>query len=84
MQYLPFADESKAISPLLWQTAEQTEDRSLYEEEIKTYVAECQAAFVSGKMSIDDDWDEFIGTLESMDLEGYLALMQEIIDANTH
>ena len=67
--------ESKAISPLLWQTAEQTEDRSLYEEEIKTYVAECQAAFVSGKMSIDDDWDEFIGTLESMDLEGYLALM---------
>ena len=83
MRYLPYGDPDKAISPLMWQTADQTEDRSLYESTVMSYINECKTAFVTGKMDIDAEWDTYVKTLQDMDFEGYLALMQEIVDANS-
>ena len=83
MKYMPYADESKAISPLMWQTADQTENRTLFEEAINSYVTECQTAFVTGKMDLDADWDNYVKTLNDMGLADYLALMQEIVDDNS-
>ena len=82
MLYMPYADSSKAINPLLWQTSEMTEDRALYEESILTFIAEWEAAFVTGAKDLDADWEEYVGTLEAMGIEDYLALMQEIVDYN--
>ena len=83
MKYLPFADETKALSPLMWQTAEQTEERALFEETINSYVSECQTAFITGKMDLDADWDTYVKTLKGMGLDAYIQLMQEIVDANS-
>lgn len=82
MQYLPYADESKAISPLLWMTPEQSEEMALYKADIDTYVNEMVTAFITGSRSLDDDWEDYLSTLEAMDLQGYIELQQEIVDAD--
>ncbi len=83
MLYLPYADPAKAINPLMWQTADQTEERVLFKENIVPFIAEWEAGFITGAKDLDADWEEFVGTLEAMGFEDYLALMQEIVDANS-
>ena len=83
MRYLPFADPDTAISPLMWMDADQTEERTLYESTILDYLEECKTSFVTGKMDLDADWDTYVKTLQDMGYEDYLALMQDIVEANS-
>ena len=39
-------------------------------------------AFITGSRSLDDDWEDYLSTLEAMDLQGYIELQQEIVDAD--
>ncbi|NLD88604.1 MAG: extracellular solute-binding protein [Clostridiales bacterium] len=47
---------------------------------ILEYERECRAAFVTGTMDIEKDWDSYIDTLYSMGLEDYIATVQQCYD----
>lgn len=47
---------------------------------ILEYERECRAAFVTGAMDIEKDWDSYVDTLYSMGLEDYIATVQQCYD----
>lgn len=47
---------------------------------IKSYVEECWALFVTGEMDIDEQWDEYVSTLESMQLSEAIEAAQSCYD----
>lgn len=61
-----------------------TEDENLAVSEIqtslKTYVDECIMYFMNGTMSVDNDWDEFIATVESIGLDYFIEVAQGCYD----
>lgn len=69
------------VAGLLYNNKEQ-EVITDYYSEIITYVEECWAAFVTGRMNINDDavWDEYLSTLEKMNLEECIAATQSCYD----
>jgi putative aldouronate transport system substrate-binding protein len=47
---------------------------------INSYVAECQAQFVTGGMDIDSDWEAYVNELKNNDLETVMKVMQGAYD----
>lgn len=48
--------------------------------DISNYVAEMNAAFITGQKDIEKDWDNYIETLESMDLQDIIDIYQAALD----
>lgn len=55
---------------------EEQEEYSSIEAEIKEYVKESAAMFIIGQKDIDKDWDEYIKTLKSLNLNRFVELAQ--------
>ena len=67
-------------------TAEENTDASAIYSDILTYVATCALQFINGDLKIDDDaaWDNYVSTIESMNLEELTEIVQTAYDrANT-
>ena len=60
-------------------SAEDAEMISVYETDIITYVDDMTPKFVTGEVSFDE-WDNFVATIERMDLAGYYELVQRAVD----
>lgn len=43
---------------------------------LKTYMEECTTRFVMGEMSLENDWDTYLATLESIGMSEYLEIVQ--------
>ena len=56
--------------------ADETATVQRYYADISTYVAEQVGKFLIGEADIDENWDTFVETVESMDID-------EVIDAYT-
>ena len=73
-RYVPhMADE--VIGKLNY-TAEEAETIADISTSINSYVKEAITAFITGNRSLDE-WDNYLTTLENMDLQTYIATMQE-------
>ena len=48
--------------------------------DIKTYVSENTPKFITGELSVDDDWDAFVSTILSMNIERAIELKQASYD----
>ncbi|MDW7655757.1 MAG: hypothetical protein SCM11_01145 [Bacillota bacterium] len=83
MLYMPHANPDQAIPTNMWLTADQASQLALYKASIDEYVAEAAAGFIVGELDLNGGWDQYLAQLKAMDLSGYIALNQEIFDANT-
>ncbi len=69
-----------AKNKMLLDLSDQEEFDNL-DVEIKTYLKEQIAQFVSGKKSVDKDWDGYIKDLKNLSIDRYLELAQKGYDA---
>ncbi|MCL2043133.1 MAG: extracellular solute-binding protein [Treponema sp.] len=76
-KYHPFRPPSGVYYPLIvHHTAGETVDAGRMSSEIRTYVHENIAAFLTGNRSLDRDWDAYIAGFRQLELSRYLELKQ--------
>ena len=71
--------EEDAPGPVRRQGAEQLQQLSLKETDIKNAVEENMAAFITQGVT-DESWDAFMKLFEGMDVAGYVKVYQDAID----
>lgn len=82
--YAPYAMPQEMILPPLFYSEEQIGSIAQYQTNINTYVNEAIARFIVGEMDIENDWEKYLSEINSMDLESYLAVVQEAYDASPY
>ena len=68
------------VIPKLILTTEESDQVSEIESNLKSFVDEMTAAFLSGNADIDGEWDAFQKQLEEMQAQEYLAVIQNVYD----
>lgn len=66
--------------PMLGPTAEETERFADLNTTIQTYCGEMHHKFLTGSLSIEEDWDDFMNTLEEMGVSELVAIKQAQLD----
>ena len=61
-------------------TTEESEIIAQYQTDIETYVTECRAKFITGEMSVEEDFDTFADTLIEMGSDEIKAVYQAAYD----
>ena len=61
-------------------TTEESNEYSTIFPDIEAYVAETTVKFINGTLDIDKNWDNFVSTLESMNIARVLELKQTSFD----
>lgn len=74
-----YGDEN-IVPPLIYEDVKYAEMADV-KAVLEPYVDEMFARFVSGDVSIEDDWDEYLEEMEAMGLSKMLDIMQEAYDA---
>lgn len=69
-----------ATFPLVTQTSAESAEVSSLTTNIDTYANECYIKFIDGSMSLDSDWDNYVKTIEGMDLAKLTSLKQAALD----
>lgn len=70
----------KEAWPAFIYSAEENERMTALSNDIHTYVDEMRAQFITGKASIEDKWNEYVKTIESMGLKEYMEIYQSAYD----
>ena len=79
---------AQALEPYLpeviWEnfsyTAEENEDLSALLNDLTSYIEEMRAQFITGKASLDTDWEAYVNELRKMGLDDFLAIQQAAYD----
>ncbi|MCQ6561645.1 extracellular solute-binding protein [Paenibacillus mendelii] len=69
----------KEAFPLVYFSDDQQKRISILEADLKTYVEQMEAKFVTGMEPLDN-WDKYVSTLERMGVAEYLQIHQEAYD----
>ena len=69
-QYLQYKPEE--TMPVIWADAETSALQAQLSVAIVDYVQQATTRFITGDMSIDDDWDSYVASLEAMNLAQYV------------
>ncbi len=77
--YKPHAVAKTVPSTLMFET-DKVAQVSQLKETLNSYVSESMSKFVTGSMSIENDWDSYLSELDKIGLETYLSLYQEAYD----
>jgi putative aldouronate transport system substrate-binding protein len=64
---------------LLYLTTEETEQVRDSETDLKTYVEQMEAKFITGVEPLSN-WDKYVKTIESMGVEEYVSVYQTAYD----
>ena len=78
-EYVNLDDRSKSIGTLVY-TEEEQEVIDQYEKALLGYAKECFSLFINGDMSLDDDWDGYVETLQQMGLKELTDVKQAAFD----
>jgi len=70
----------RAPFPNVYSTVEEANTLSMYMVDLQTYVDERAVAFISGTASIEDEFDSYISTLQSLQIEELLKVKQAQYD----
>jgi len=72
------------VPSMVWENFSFTEDEmrvlSTIGVDVNTYFQEANTAFVHGTMSLEDDWDTYIATLENIGLQRVIDVYQAAYD----
>lgn len=77
--YEPFLEVEPI--PATWTTKEDAEKVSVIQTDIKSYVDQKVAEWVSGEKDINAEWDAYVEQLEKLGLSDLTAMKQAAIDA---
>jgi putative aldouronate transport system substrate-binding protein len=66
--------------PEVYSTEEEAEISGMYQVDIQTYVDENAVAFITGTKNLEEDFDAYIATLESMQIGEMLKIRQAQYD----
>jgi putative aldouronate transport system substrate-binding protein len=80
-KYEPYQLDPKKVVPPLFFTNEQSEELANIEKVIADYRSEFFAKSVTGAVEIDKEWNNYLGTLEKMNIKRYLEIHQQAYDA---
>lgn len=61
-------------------SALESEQYSAIYGDIETYAAESTVKFITGVMSVENDWDDYIAAIESMNIKECIKLKQDAYD----
>lgn len=70
----------RAPFPIVYSTEEESAVISMYQVDLQTYVDERAVAFICGYASIEDEFDSYIETLKSMQVDELIAVKQAQYD----
>lgn len=70
----------RAPFPVVYATPEESETLSMYQVDLQTYVDERAVAFICGYASIEDEFDSYLETLKSMNVDELIAIKQAQYD----
>lgn len=66
--------------PVLKFSSEETKSINEIRSNLKTYVAESAARFITGDLSLEKDWDKYVSELEKIGLAKFLEVSQAAYD----
>lgn len=68
--------------PLVYLSSEEQEVVSAVEADLITYVHNSEAQFITGQLDIHDDdaWDNYVSTIENMNLDEFVGVHQDAYD----
>ncbi|MBB6634866.1 extracellular solute-binding protein [Cohnella thailandensis] len=77
--------EPKELFPIwaLWLDPAETDEASMLQTNIRTYIDENTLQFITGNKSLDKDWDSYIKGLNGLKLDRYLEILQKSYDNST-
>ena len=75
----PNVDDALQLPPIILTSAENQRRTELMSE-ISIYVNECMFKFITGAMSLDKDWDNYVDTVNQMGLTEAIAITQAALD----
>lgn len=64
-------------------TPEEQDEFDMYQSDVMNYFKEMRAKFIVGEASIEDEWDAYVDTMNSLGLQEYTAAMQMVYDRVT-
>jgi putative aldouronate transport system substrate-binding protein len=70
----------RAPFPEVYSTEEEAEISQMYQVDIQTYVDEKAVAFITGTSNLEEDFDQYIATLDSMQIGEMLKVRQAQYD----
>ncbi|UQZ84688.1 Lipoprotein LipO precursor [Paenibacillus konkukensis] len=79
-KYEPYKTDPSKIVPPLFFTNEQAEELASLEKTITDYRTEFFAKAVTGSLDIDKEWDNYLSTLDKMNLKRCLEIYQQAYD----
>ncbi|MFC5402029.1 extracellular solute-binding protein [Cohnella soli] len=77
--------EPKELFPLwaIWLDPAETDEASMLQTNIRTYIDENALQFITGNKSLDKDWDGYVKGLKDLKLDRYLEILQKAYDGST-
>jgi len=75
-----YVEYAKEVLPPVTVPAEYSEEFYPLEAELKIFYEQARAAFISGAMDLDADWDGYVNDLKAIGLDRYLEILQIAYD----
>ncbi|MBB6672933.1 extracellular solute-binding protein [Cohnella nanjingensis] len=77
--------EPQELFPLwaIWLDPSETDEASLLQTNIRTYIDENALQFITGHKNLDKDWDGYLKGLKDLKLDRYLEILQKAYDGST-
>lgn len=79
-QYNPYAPDINMVIPPLYFTEEQSTELLPLETTINDFVKEMIARFITGDVSVESGWEEYINELDKMGVEKLVSIYQAALD----
>ncbi|OAS15777.1 ABC transporter substrate-binding protein [Paenibacillus oryzisoli] len=79
-KYEPFGTNPSKIVPPLFFTNEQAEELSTLEKTLTDYRTEFFAKTVTGSLDVEKEWNNYLSTLDKMNIKRYLEIYQHAYD----
>ena len=80
---LPFLPEGQQYMPFtVWAEEDVLREQALIASPLIDYVREARAGFITGSLCIENDWNNYLQTLEDIGLQEWIRLNQIIFDAS--
>ena len=68
------------VYPTISYTADEASRRTALVTDIRTYLVQAKAQFITGELDIEKDWDTYLGTVEQMGISNLLEIEQVAYD----
>lgn len=73
-------DDEWSIPSAASMTTDEATEYNAISADLTTYISTCFLQFITGTLSVEDDYDDFVDTLYDMGIEDCIAIYQDALD----